>query len=144
MYQNDRLFQLARRHVWVVCALLALSAGCRDTTAPSLDPALTAHWVQNGIDTYAEFVLEKRGVKVTGTYSYRGFAGPSPLYNVSGSALLPRVVLTWKQLDHRITFDATLSADTNSLTGHMSIDGQQIESPTTYYRVTYTYPAASP
>jgi hypothetical protein len=137
MHRNDRSLPWARRHAWVACAVLALSAGCRDSAAPlPLDPALTGQWVLGGVDTYSQFTLEKRGTTVSGTFSSGVVTGPPIVYKVSGSAALPNVVLTWKDPDYHVTFDATLSADTDSLTGRMSFDGQP-GSLTTYHRITY-------
>lgn len=139
---TSRFLELARQRVWVACAVLALSAGCRDTAAPlPLDPALTGQWAQTGLDTYAQFTLQKRGTRVSGTFSSGVVTGPPIVYKVSGSATLPHVVLTWQEGDYHVTFDATLSADTDSLTGHMSFDSQP-GSLTTYHRITFH--AASP
>ena len=137
MHENNRSLSSARRHAWLACAVLTLSAGCRDSAAPlPLDPALTGQWAQYGLDTYAQFTLEKRGARVSGTFSSGVVTGPPIVYTVSGSAALPHVILTWREGDSDVTFDAMLSADTNSLTGRMSFDGQP-GSLTTYHRITF-------
>jgi hypothetical protein len=127
------LFSL-RLHAWTLCAALALSAGCHDSTAPS-DAALSGRWVQYGIDSYAQLDLQKRGTSVTGTYQFSGIGGPSTPFAVTGTATAWRLLLQWREGDHQISFDVTLPlADPGKLTGRMSFDGRPPGEPTTFVR----------
>jgi len=126
----------SRRHAWFLSGALLLATGCRDTTAP-LDPSLSGRWIQNGLDTYAQFVLEKRASRVTGTFALGAVTGILDSHPVSGTAVLDHVVLKWKSGNYRFTFDAILpSADSNELTGVMAVDGGPPGPPTTFHRVT--------
>ena len=132
-----RFRPMSRRHAWLVGSALLLATGCRDATSPPLDPSLTGRWLQSGLDTYAQFVLEKRGSRVTGTFA-SGLVSvvPNP-HAVSGTATLDHVVLKWKSENYRFTFDATLpSTNSNELIGIMAVDGEPFASPTTFHRVT--------
>ena len=122
-----------RLHAWTLCAALALSAGCHDSTAPT--DALSGQWVQYGIDSYVQLDLQKRGTSVTGTYQYSGIAGPSAPFAVTGAASAWRLVLHWTEYGHQRTFDVTLPlADPGKLTGRMSTDGGPSGDPTTFVR----------
>jgi hypothetical protein len=126
---------MSRRHAWLLGSALLLATGCRDATAP-VDPSLSGRWIQNGLDTYAQFVLEKRGSRVTGTFA-SGVVSvvPNP-HAVSGTATFGHVVLKWTSENYRFTFDATLpSADSNELTGVMIVDGEPPGPTTTFHRV---------
>ena len=132
-----RLRPMSRRHVWLLGSALLLATGCRDATSPALDPSLTGRWVQSGLDTYAQFVLEKRGSRVTGTFASGVVTGILQSHAVSGTATFGHVVLKWKSETYQFTFDATLpSADSNELTGVMTVDGEPAGPVTTFHRVT--------
>jgi hypothetical protein len=121
----------------VAVALLGLVLGCRDAAAPPLDPALTGRWVQYGTDTYALFVLEKRGNDVTGTFGLGGPSGAASPHPVTGVASLPHVVLHWTEENGRVfrlSLNAILSADGQTLSGNLSVDDEAPGPTMTFYR----------
>jgi hypothetical protein len=111
----------SRPYLWIVCGTVALCMGCDSPTAP-LVPALTGRFVgPTGVDTYQYFDLQTRGTKVTGALVSGGVVGVGSSYKVSGAAVLPQVTLTWSQPNgYHIRFDATLSANTDTLSGEVS------------------------
>ena len=122
----------------LLCAVLAAPVACDDPTAP-IDPALSGRWLQWGIDSYAQLILEKRGSTVTGTMGYGGFGGTSELFPVRGIAAAQHVVLKWNEAGRAVTFDAILpSADSNELTGRMSVDGGDPGPLTTFTRAVFS------
>lgn len=138
---GSHLVRPSSRVAWLVSFALTLMLGCGDPTAP-LDPALTGSWVSWGIDSYAQFTLEKRGAEVSGTLDYGGFSGTQTSYSVRGLATVNQVVLAWKEQDYFVKFEGTLpTPNSNSLTGRLTVNGST--GPLiTYTRVPYLDPGA--
>jgi hypothetical protein len=136
MNRTHRPFRQTHRRALVFCAALALLSGCHDSTAP-LDSALSGRWVQYGIDSYSQFILEQHGARITGTFGTAGIGGPigapsaEPL---SGTSLLGHVYLQWEQNGYHTTFEGALSEDMKSLVGRMAFDGQEAGPPATFTR----------
>lgn len=128
----------------VAAVLMAVTAGCRSTSSPIVrarpcpttvtEPAsgwpatVTGCWLQPGVDTWAEFHLLQQGTTASGTLEFCGAivgcAGPQ---EVSGSVALPKVLLHWTERSgqtYDYTFDATMSASADTLTGAITANGQ--------------------
>ena len=106
---------------------VALCIGCGSAEGPPLDPALTGRWVESGIDTYAVLTLEQRGSAVSGTFGAGGFGGVATRYKVTGTAHLPHVALRWTEKNgqnYHVLMDATLSADGQTLSATLSVNGE--------------------
>lgn len=93
-------------------------SGCGANPGGPLDPALSGNWVLPSVDTYSMLILQQRGTTVAGTFGdYSANQSFSEVFTLTGSADLPHVDLSWKQGAVNETFDATLSADQDSLMG---------------------------
>ena len=98
--------------------VLVFAYGCGANPSGPLDLALSGNWILPSVDTYSMFVLQQRGTVITGTFGdYTANHSFSEVFIVSGTADLPRVIVTWVQGGVNQTFDATLSADQHSLVG---------------------------
>ena len=137
MHTMGRRLRRSGSRALLAVALLGLVPDCRDMTAPPLDPALTGRWVQYGTDTRALFVLEMRGNDVTGTFGLGGPSGAATPHQVTGVASLPHVVLHWSEENGRVfrlSLNAILSADGQTLSGNLSVDNEAPGPTITFYR----------
>ena len=135
-------------------AILLLVMACRQATAPlaACGPTSSASqgtsppwpatvngcWVQIGVDTYAEFHLVQNGSAVTGTFNLCGaLTGCTTHYPVSGTVAFPHIVLQWTEVNgqpYNETFDATVTAASDSLVGKMAVNGKPPGSTTSFVR----------
>lgn len=138
---GSHLVRPSGRVAWLVSFALTLMLGCGDPTAPP-DPALTGSWISWGIDSYAQFTLEKRGAEVSGTLDYGGFSGTQTSYSVRGVATVNQVMLAWKERDYFVKFEASLpTPNSSALTGRLTINGNA-GPRVTYTRLSYIDPTA--
>ena len=102
----------------LVGAVALMCLACDAGPTGPLDPALSGDWIGPlGIDTWDGFTLQQRGTLVTGTHDFysANFGGGVSHVPLSGTADLPRVMLTWGDGDSRIIATGTLSADSGQL-----------------------------
>ena len=118
--------RLARAKIasMLVCAAAILASACGSQPSAPIDPALTGRWAQPGLDTYCEFVLQQRAAQVFGTFGCFNAGAPKTQgFLLTGTAQLPHVVLAWTENGVKSTFDGTLSADQQHLSGTFSAGG---------------------
>ncbi len=107
--------------------VLLSGVGCRDATAPQSPASVSGRWVGDaGVDTWTELRLDQSGEIVTGVYGTgsANFGGNFfPAGSVVGRESGSSVVLELDANGYHYAVRATLSADGQTLSGKMSVNG---------------------
>jgi len=97
------------------------TATCSGNVGPPWPATVAGCWVQIGVDTYTELDLVQEGTAIAGTVSSCGaLSGCTDFSEVTGTVLLPHVMLQWtnERTDATLVSTAdTLSNDTTSTAG---------------------------